>query len=230
MWPVLRSVIFDFNGILVDDEPIHMELFQKVLGEEGMTLTEKDYYARYLGLDDRGAFKAAYRDHGRKIDEAMLAELVRRKARHYRETIGKRMVVFPGVKQLVPELSSRFPLAIASGALRGEIDLILQSIGLNTYFQVIISAEDVSEGKPSPEIFLTALRALNQRSPGGHPILPTECLVIEDSREGVLGARRAGIKCLAVTNSHPAEELVGADAVVQSLAEVTIPFLEKLVA
>ncbi|MBI3060491.1 MAG: HAD-IA family hydrolase [Deltaproteobacteria bacterium] len=159
----------------------------------------------------------------------MLAELVRRKARHYRETIGKRMVVFPGVKQLVPELSSRFPLAIASGALRGEIDLILQSIGLNTYFQVIISAEDVREGKPEPEIFLTALRALNQRNPGGHPILPTECLVIEDSREGVLGARRAGIKCLAVTNSHPAEELREANAVVKSLEDVTIPFLEGLV-
>ncbi len=227
---MLRSIIFDFNGILVDDEPIHMELFQKILAEEGMTLTEKDYYARYLGMDDRGAFKAAYRDHGRTIDEAMLAELVRRKARHYKEMIGKRMVVFPGVKTLVPELSARFPLAVASGALRSEIDLILQSVGLNTYFQVIISAEDVSEGKPEPEIFLKALRALNGGNSGGRLILPTECLVIEDSREGILGARRAGIKCLAVTNSHPAAELHEADAVVASLEQVDIPFLESLFA
>ena len=225
---VLRAIIFDFNGILVDDEPIHLEMFRKVLREEGIPISEKDYYARYLGMDDRGCFTAAYRDHGEKLDAAALADLVRRKARYYRETIAKRMTVFPGVKKLIPELSSRYPLAIASGALRSEIDMILRSIGLTEYFQAIVSAEDVGEGKPNPEIFLKALDLLNQGA-GGKAVLPSECLVVEDSKEGILGARRAGIKCLAVANSHPAAELGKADAVIGSLIEVTIPFLEKLV-
>ncbi len=227
---VLRAIIFDFNGILVDDEPIHLKLFQKVLNEEGISISEEDYYARYLGMDDRGCFKAAYQDHGRKLDEASLAELVRRKARYYRETIEKRIVVFPGVKKLIPALSSRFPLAIASGALRSEIEMILHSIGLKKYFKVIVSAEDVSEGKPNPEIFLKALGLLNQQNISGRPIVPSQCLVVEDSKEGIMGARHAGIKCLAVTNSRPAKELREADAVVESLLEVNLLFLEKLFA
>lgn len=225
---MLRAVIFDFNGILVDDEPIHLEIFQRVLEEEGIAISERDYYARYLGMDDRGCFKAAYQEHKRKLDESSLAGLVQRKADYYREAIQKRMTVFAGVKKLIPELSIRYPLAIASGALRSEIELILQSIGLRTFFQVIVSAEDVHEGKPDPEIFLKALRLLNQQQPRVQAILPSECLIVEDSKEGISGAKRAGIKCLAVANSHPAEELKKAAAVVQSLEEVSIPFLESL--
>lgn len=229
-WTVLRCIIFDFNGILVDDEPIHFELFQRVLAEEGIPLSEREYYARYLGMDDRDCFKAAQQAHGRNIDEATLSKLVERKARYYKEAITKRMTLFPGVERLIPELSARFPLAIASGALRSEIEMILQSVGLKNYFQVIVSAEDVGQGKPSPEIFLKALSLLNQQQGLAEGIVPSQCLVVEDSKEGILGARRAGIKCLAVANSHPAEELREADAVVTSLEEVTVPFLEGLVA
>ena len=227
---MLRAVIFDFNGILVDDEPIHLEMFQKVLQEEGISLTEKDYYARYLGFDDRGAFRAAYRENGRKLDDAALAKLIERKAAYYRASIGQRTVIFPGVKQLLPQLAARYPLAVASGALRDEIELILQSVTLRNYFQVIVSANDVKEGKPQPEIFLKALEELNRSAGASSPIRLSECLVVEDSKEGLLGAQRAGIKCLAVANSHPAEELRSADAVVASLADVTIPFLESLLA
>ena len=226
---MLRAVIFDFNGILVDDEPIHLEIFQKVLKEEGIPLTEKDYYARYLGFDDRGAFRAVFQDHGRKLDDAALAELIERKADYYRASIGQRTVIFPGVKELIPTLAARFPLAVASGALRDEIELILQSAGLKNYFQVIVSANDVKEGKPQPEIFVKALQWLNRSLGNAAPIAPSECLVIEDSKEGIAGARRAAMRCLAVTNSHPAEELRSADAVVTSLAEVTISYLESLV-
>lgn len=225
---MLRAVIFDFNGILVDDEPIHLEMFQKVLQEEGIPLTEKDYYARYLGFDDRGAFRAVYRDNGRNLDDAALAKLIERKAVYYRASIGRRTVIFPGVKQLLAQLVGRYPLAVASGALRDEIELILQSVALRNYFQVIVSANDVKEGKPQPEIFLKALEGLNRNAGAPSPIRPSECLVVEDSKEGILGAQRAGIKCLAVTNSHTAEQLRSADAVVASLAEVTIPFLESL--
>jgi beta-phosphoglucomutase len=225
---MLRAVIFDFNGIIVNDEPIHFRLFQKVLGEENIPLTEEDYYARFLGFDDRGAFIAGYREHQRPLADAKLVELVERKAVYYQDAIRNHVEVFPGVKSLVASLAPILPLAVASGALRHEIETILSTITLRSHFRVIVSAEDVSAGKPEPEIFVKALAALNARLDGKENIAAADCLVIEDSKEGVRGARRAGMKCLAVTNSHSAELLGEATAVVNSLEQVTLDFLRKL--
>ena len=223
---MLRAVIFDFNGIIVDDEPIHFKLFQRVLAEEGIVLTEEAYYARYLGFDDRGAFMAGFRDNSRPLTDTKLTELIDRKAGYYQQAIRDHAVIFPGVKTLVYELAPVIPLGVASGALRREIVTILRTAGLLNYFQAIVSAEDVEHGKPEPEIFMKTLAKLNA---GASPqIEPAECIVIEDSKEGIRGARSAGMKCLAVTNSHPAELLGEADAVVKSLEEVGLPFLQNL--
>ena len=227
---MLRALIFDFNGIIVDDEPIHFELFKQVLAEEGIKLTEADYYARYLGFDDRGAFTAAYREHGRSLDEKLLARLIDRKAIYYQNEIRSKVRIFPGVQKLVTTLVPVLPLAVASGALRQEIETILSAAGLLKHFAVIISAEDVDHGKPEPEIFLKALARLNAQVEDGHPIDAADCLVIEDSKEGIRGARRAGMKCLAVSNSHPTELLQEANAVVRSLEEVDLSLLEQLCA
>jgi beta-phosphoglucomutase len=227
---MLRVVIFDFNGIIVDDEPIHFELFRRVLAEEGMDLTAQDYYARYLGFDDRGAFTAAYRDHRRILDEQQLARLIDRKAVYYQKVIQDKVKIFPGVRRLVATLARTLPVALASGALRHEIETILATVGLLKHFAVIISAEDVNQGKPEPEIFLQALARVNAQLENGPPIVAADCLVIEDSKEGIRGALRAGMRCLAVTNSHPAELLKEANAVVRSLEEVDLSFLEKLCA
>jgi len=223
---MLRALIFDFNGIIVDDEPIHFELFQRVLGEEGMVLTEEAYYSRYLGFDDRGAFSFGYREHNRPLSNDKLAELIERKAVYYQEAICNRVAIFPGVKTLVANLAQSMPLAVASGALRQEIETILTTAGLIHYFKAIVSAEDVERGKPEPDIFLKALASLNAQNT--KPIHASECVVIEDSKEGIKGARRAGMKCLAVTNSHPAELLSEANAVVKTLEAVTLDFLNRL--
>jgi HAD superfamily hydrolase (TIGR01509 family) len=227
---MLRAVIFDFNGIIVDDEPIHFKLFQRVLGEEGITLTEKDYYARYLGFDDRGAFSAGYHENKRSLSENKLAELIARKAAYYQEAIRDHVTIFPGVKTLIANLSPRLPLAVASGALRDEIETILSTAALLQHFTAIVAAEDVRHGKPEPEIFLKALEQINAGRGDRDQINAGDCLVIEDSKEGIKGARRAAMKCLAVTNSHPAELLKDASAVVKSLTEVDLNFLESLCA
>jgi beta-phosphoglucomutase len=224
---MLRAVIFDFNGIIVDDEPIHFQLFQRVLGEEGIVLTEEAYYARYLGFDDRGAFQTGFQENNRPISSAELQKLIERKAKYYLGAIRNHVAIFPGVKSLLTTLSPSLPLAVASGALRHEIETILTTAGLLNSFKTIVSAEDVTRGKPEPEIFLKALAALNAQH-NGTPIPAADCVVIEDSKEGIRGARRAGMKCLAVTNSHPAELLTDANAVVKSLEEVSLPFLQKL--
>jgi len=227
---MLRAVIFDFNGIIVDDEPIHFKLFQRVLGEEGITLTEKDYYARYLGFDDRGAFSAGYHENKRSLSENKLAELIARKAAYYQETIRDHVTIFPGVETLIANLSPRLPLAVASGALRDEIETILSTAALLQHFTAIVAAEDVRHGKPEPEIFLKALEQINAGRDAHDQINAGDCVVIEDSKEGIKGARRAAMKCLAVTNSHPPELLKDASAVVKSLTEVDLNFLESLCA
>ena len=225
---MLRAVIFDFNGIIVDDEPIHFRLFQKVFAEEGIALSEADYYTRYLGFDDRGAFGHGFADHQQSIGQSKMAELIARKASYYQDAIRNHVDIFPGVKALIPEIAQAYPLAVASGALRNEIETILRTAGLVDYFHAIVAAEDVTHGKPEPEVFLKALAQINDKVAAEPAIAAHECVVIEDSKEGIKGARRAGMQCLAVTNSHPAELLGEASRIVASLEAVNLDVLKSL--
>ncbi|MBL8187438.1 MAG: HAD family phosphatase [Acidobacteria bacterium] len=215
---MLKAIIFDFNGVIVDDEPLHLELFRRVLGEEGIALSDEDYHAKYLGYDDRGCFTAALADAGRAElanDAAVIAELIERKAGYYRQTIEERFLLFPGAVELVQTLAAKFLLAIASGALREEIEIVLRRGKIRDCFRAIIASEDVTACKPDPEGYELALAALNALR--NDPILPDECLVIEDSIAGIAAAKQAGMWCLAVTNSYRAEELTNADWIVATL-------------
>lgn len=220
---MLKAIIFDFNGVIVDDEPLHLELFRRVLGEESITLTDEDYHAKYLGYDDRGCFTAALNDAGRtglSANAAFIAELIERKAGYYREAIEARFLLFPGAVELVKKLAAKFPMAIASGALRGEIEVVLTRGGIRDCFKEIIASEDVTACKPDPEGYVMALAALN--SGRQEPIQPNECLVIEDSIAGIEAAKLAGMQCLAVTNSYKADELAAADWIVATLVNCDV--------
>jgi HAD superfamily hydrolase (TIGR01509 family) len=214
----LKAIIFDFNGVIVDDEPLHLELFRKVLLEEGIFLSDEEYREKYLGYDDRGCFTAVLCDNARTPDAAsdlFIHELIERKAEYYRQAIAERMLLFPGVVEAVRRSAAQYPLAIASGALRREIEFVLERGAIRDCFQVIVAAEDVSECKPDPEGYLKALEALNATL--AEEIQAHECLVIEDSIAGIEAAKGAGMRCVAVTNSYAAEELQTADAIVKSL-------------
>lgn len=214
----LKAIIFDFNGVIVDDEPLHLELFRKVLLEEGIFLTDEEYHEKYLGFDDRGCFTAVLCDNARTpdaADDAFIYELIERKAEYYRQAIQERMLLFPGVVDLVRRSAAQYPLAIASGALRGEIEFVLERSEIRDCFSVIVTAEDVSECKPDPEGYLKALELLNAQN--NEQVQAHECLVIEDSLAGIEAAKAAGMRCVAVTNSYSARELTAADVVVTSL-------------
>ena len=217
----LSAVIFDFDGVIADTEPLHFASFRQTLNEIGISLTESDYYANYLGYDDRGCFIAALTTHQRPLDSAALAQLMRRKAHAYLESVKDHLIIFPGVREFVREAAAAYPLAIASGALRHEIELILEQAGLQKEFLHITSAEDVTRGKPDPEPFLQALNALNRRCPE-QAIPAGSCLVIEDSIPGIRGAKTAGMKVLAVANTHTIQDLHDAHAITQSLAQVRL--------
>ncbi|WP_447977211.1 HAD family hydrolase [Candidatus Nitrospira bockiana] len=222
----MRAIIFDFDGVIADSEPIHFAVFQRVLGEQGLFLSKEEYYADYLGYDDKGCFEAFLRTRGQPATPSIIDELVRRKAAAYMDYITQHLVIFPGVREFVRGAAARYPLAICSGALRHEIEYILDAADIRKAFAHITSAEDVRRGKPDPEGFLHALASLN-RLRHGAPLAAADCLVIEDSLPGIRGAHAAGMKVAAVANTHPLEELREADVTLRSLEDTTALALER---
>ena len=222
----LTAIIFDFDGVIADTEPLHFSSLRQTLAEIGISLTESDYYANYLGYDDRACFIAALTTHQHPADPATLTQLMQRKARAYLESIKEHQVIFPGVSDFVRESATVYPLAIASGALRHEIEVILEQAGLRKEFLHITSAEDVTRGKPDPQPFLQALNGLNRQRPE-HAITAGSCLVIEDSIPGIRGAKTAGMKVLAVANTHGVQDLHEAHAVVQNLSRLCLNDLRE---
>ena len=217
----LSAIIFDFDGVIADTEPLHFASFRQTLSEMGISLTESDYYADYLGYDDRGCFIAALTAHQCPTDPAALAPLMQRKARVFLDSVKDHLIIFPGVREFVREAAAVYPLVIASGALRHEIEMILEQAGLRKEFLHITSAEDVTRGKPDPQPFLHALAALNRQRPE-QAITAGSCLVIEDSIPGIRGAKTAGMKVLAVAHTHTIQDLHEAHAIAQSLAQVRL--------
>ncbi|MBX7223456.1 MAG: HAD family phosphatase [Blastocatellia bacterium] len=222
---MLKTVIFDFDGVIVDSEPLHFEMLQVVLAEAGIDLDFATYTERYLAFDDKTCFSTVFADRHRELDAVSLHRLIERKAALLEHRLTDTGILFPGVPQFIKHLAEHLPLAINSGALRQEIELVLAASGLRPLFKTIVSAEDVTYCKPHPEGYLLALERLNSLLEFDAPLLPAECLVIEDSIHGVESALRAGMKCLAVTNSYPAQALNRATHVVTSLEGITRPEL-----
>jgi beta-phosphoglucomutase len=230
---VLRALLFDFNGVLVDDEPIHLEIFQRVLAEEGISLSAEDYYARYLGLDDRACFAAVLGDAGEAATVPRLMRLIARKASYYQERIRREgYPFFPGAVELVRSLAARGTmLGVVSGALREEVEGALRQAGLLGSFKVLVTAEDVEAGKPDPQGYLRALEALNSQPPLPERLLhPHEVLAVEDSPAGLAAAAEVGLPTLGVAHTYPAARLREADVVVESLRDLTPERLERLYA
>lgn len=223
MQTTLRAILFDFDGVLANTEPVHLEMFQKVLGGEGIALTREAYFEKYLGLDDRACFAQVYRDSGKVLDESKAEDLVSRKNQALLDFLKGRSLLMPGAKEAVEKASQNFFLAVVSGALKNEIEAVLESAGLRRRFHVIVAADDISEGKPSPEGFLAAIRLLNRDFvPASEILIPEECIAIEDSPWGIEAAKKAGIRCLAVMTSYPRDRLREADLVAKDVR--TLPW------
>jgi len=222
----LQAIIFDFDGVIANSEPLHLCAFQLALAEDGISLTPSEYYSRYLGFDDVGAFAAIARDRGTPMTDRRMTALVARKAAIMQEMMHGDSVLFPGARDFVTGAAAHMPIAIASGALRHEIEEIIAGAGVKDLFSVIVAAGDTPEGKPSPAPYLLAFRRLCEAA--GRELDSRRCVAIEDSRWGLDSARGAGLRCVGVTTSYPAHELPGAELVVSGLHTLTIPILDRL--
>lgn len=228
MTSALQAIIFDFDGVIADSEPLHLTAFQRALAEGGLTLSADDYYSRYLGYDDVGMFEAVARDRGIAMTDRHVTALVARKGAMLQEVLHRGAILFPGAVEFIRAAADEVPIAIASGAMRHEILEVVEAAGVGELFMTIVAAGDTPESKPSPAPYLLAFEQLRKKT--GRSLDPQKCVAIEDSKWGLESARGAGLRCVGVTNSYGADELVAAELVVGGLNELTLPALDRLCA
>lgn len=225
----LQAVIFDFDGIIVDSEPLHHQAFCRVLEPLNLPLSWGRYYEHYLGFDDRDVLRTRFREEGIHLDDETMRRLMRDKAEAFVQLIRANGVnAYPGVVHLVRALSTSYPVAICSGALSGDIDPVLDLLGIAGCFSVRVTADQVHASKPDPESYREAFRRLTQAFPG-RVTDPSCCVAIEDTPAGIEAARGAGLRVLAVQNTYEPEALAQANRVAASLASIDAAVLEQMV-
>lgn len=225
---MLEAIIFDFDGVVVDSEPLHMAGFQQVLKDRyGIELEREEYYDRYLAFTDLEAFEQILTDHGRRFDEQTIAELIEQKTALMHELLEAGAEALPGVVDLMRSArAAGLAVGICSGALRGEIELAAGAVGALPYVQRIVSAEDVDAGKPHPQGYRLARRQLAELT--GRELPPEHCVAVEDAPAGIVAAKAAGLRVLAVTTSMGRDALSRADRIVSSLESVTLDDLRAI--
>ena len=226
MSSALQAIVFDFDGVIADSEPLHLRAFQRTLAEHDLTLTAADYYSAYLGYDDAGVFAAVARDRGVALTDKQLSALVEKKGAYIQELLKAGEILFPGAANFIRQAAAAVPIAIASGAQRHEIEEILDAAGLRGCFSNIVAAGDTLQGKPSPEPYARAFQLLKKTH---GELVSNQCVAIEDSRWGLESARGAGLRCVGVTTSYAASDLPGAELIVEGLKTLTVAMLEELV-
>ena len=216
----IRAVVFDFDGVLANTEDLHLAAFQDVFRTRGWSLAREEYFANYLGFDDRGLIRGFGTDNGLLLSEADVETILSTKSRRYEDRIARGQVLFPTAQPAVARLAARFKLAIASGSLRGEILSILRLNRLMEAFPVVVGADDVARSKPAPDPYVAAVERLGVEAPAA--------VAIEDAPLGLLAARTAGLRTIGITTSYPRHALDAADLVIDSLDEVTVELIEAM--
>jgi beta-phosphoglucomutase len=220
----IQAIVFDFDGVIANSEPLHLRAYQEILSRENIELSRDEYYQRYLGFDDSGLFRTLAADRGIAITDDKVDRWIEMKSEIVEDMLTNADVLFPGAVACIRSLAKQYPLAIASGALEQEIALVLDNFGLADYFKTIASASDGVRGKPAPDLYLLAIAKLRDVA----DVEAGRCVAIEDSHWGLEAAKTAGVRTVAVTHTYPASELRGADLVVHALSDITVSKLEAL--
>ncbi len=217
---MIKAIVFDFDGVLADSEPLHLLAYQDVLTGMGAALTREEYYTTYLGYDDAGVFTALAEAHGWEMNASKLNALITAKGRVFDGLMDTTDVLYPGAVDCVERLAAAYALGIASGALRPEIDAILKRARLDRHFRFIVASGATPRSKPAADPYRRAAEL--------HGLPPDACVAIEDSHWGIVSAKDAGLTCVGITTTYPRSELTRADCVIDSLAEFTPDFIRSL--
>ena len=224
---MLKAVIFDFDGVICDSEPLHFQAFNDALAKDGVEIPISKYYQDYLGYTDFECIEAVNKDFSMGLDEKGLEDLARRKCEFFEELVRQKSSIIEGVAELLELLQTEsVRMAICSGAIAYDVKIMLEGSGLADFFEFIVSADDVKKGKPDAEGYLLSLKKLNDTC--DEKIAASDCVVIEDSHWGIEAAQKAGMPTVAVTNTYAADEFDTANLVVERLDELTMEQLRNL--
>lgn len=201
----LKAILFDFNGVIINDEPLHEKLIEQLLIEENLRLRAGEFQTTCLGRSDRACLSDLLTRRGRVVTEPYLLGLIQRKSRAYQQELEaiEDLPIYPGVTDLIFNAkSAQLPLGVVSGAIRSEIELVLTRTNLLDHFSIVVAGDDIQTSKPDPAGYLLAVERLNQSFP--HlSIQPQECLAIEDTFAGIAAAKQAGMQVVGVANTYP---------------------------
>ena len=213
----IQAVIFDFDGVIVDTEPIHYQAFQDVLAQYNIGFSWDEYVNIYMGFDDRDAFIECYKNKKKELGKEHLSNLIAQKAVSFQSIIQNGVNAYPGVIDLINELhKSKIPMAICSGALKSDINPILEQFKIKDFFKIIVTAEDVTKSKPDPESYKITFEKLIQIY--DQNIISKEyTAVIVDTPAGIQSALQNGLKIIAVTNSYPTSAFSNKHTVISTL-------------
>ncbi len=219
----LKAVLFDFNGVIINDEPIHQQLIEAILLEEELKPELGAYKKCCLGRSDRACLADLFASHGRPLNPDSLDALIARKANAYQRRLAEihPLPIYPGLEDLIFKLrSAQLVMAVVSGALRVEIEHVLERANLRQHFSTIVAGDDIKTSKPEPDGYLLAVQHLNQATPSLN-LKSSECLVIEDTFAGIEAAKRASMPVVGVANTYPFHML-------QRQANWTVDYLTDL--
>jgi len=219
----LQVVLFDFNGVIVNDEPIHRELINDILLSQNLPPNPSDYNECCLGRSDRACLLDLLQRRGRAVNERSLTPMIAQKTQGYREKLKAldKLPIYPGVEDLIYKARvARLRLGLVTGALRSETEWILEQANLLSYFEVLVTGDDIQKSKPDPEGYLLAVELFNQLDPS-LDLSGQNCLVIEDTPAGILAAKQAGMQVVGVANTYPFH-------MIQRQANWTVDYLHEL--
>jgi beta-phosphoglucomutase len=222
---MIKAIFFDFNGVIIDDEPIQMKAYQEVLRGHEIAVTEELYFGA-LGMDDKTFVQSMFEKAKKPLTGDVMETVLGAKTDLHRQMIEDELPLFPGVLKFLKATAREFELGLVSMASKAEVGYVFQRANLTPLFSIVVTAEDASVCKPAPDCYLAGLTKLNDKRQGERklPLLASECLAIEDSPPGIQSARAAGMRTLGVTNTVPGEALraAGAEVVTASLADWTV--------
>lgn len=217
----MKGVVFDFDGVIVDSEPLHEAALRLAANEVGLDFTHGEYLATYIGFDDRDVLRALARDRGKTVLPEDHDRFHDAKQRSFMRAVEGGVVrSFPGAVELIRQAARRGPVAVCSGARAHEIEPILEHLGVRDLMAHVVSADDVSASKPAPEPYELTARRL-----GLHP---GTLVAIEDTPAGIQSARAAGFAVAAVGHSFNPADLATATRVFPSIADITLDDLASL--
>ena len=227
---MLNALVFDFDGVIVDSEPLHYRAFVRVAKSLGFEMSWEQYLNEFVGYDDRDAFRVILTSvYGSVIPPDILArlpKLIEDKAHAFELEVNQGIEAIPGSMELITELAGNMPIAISSGATQFDIRIILAKLGLDNVFDVTVTADDVAHSKPDPESYAKAVRLLAQKFPDQN-ITPQTALAIEDTAAGTCSSRSAGLQVLGLTTTGSAALLCDAARVIPNLQGITLSRLHK---